>query len=207
MIRKSLVSGLLTCRQSVGRFATAANARSASAVPLQKDYQRWQITGFTRYASRIDLLEALGDLKPIKIDPVLDSGYYFQGKYILTVPADSSLDVFKKDINTRFPLKFSISPVGDNTEVIVSRKYNITNCTVRCKIENTNLNTLDELYLVFEGFGLQKNGITKTTSVNDPSQINYFIQFTCPEEAERAVTEKENTLLNGVEMRLYWYQC
>ncbi len=62
---------------------------------------------------------------------------------------------------------------------------------------------MEEMYLAFENYGLQKGGIVRIPG----ESANYLLTFISPEEAQRAVAEKSLAIMGGQKIQLFWYQC
>ncbi len=163
------------------------------------------VTGFSRFASRKDVLKIFKEFIPSHLDPILDGNYLPSGDYLFKLPVGYSLELFRSHINKSYLNQHAVSIADNASRYIAASSMKVSHCTVRCKVLNTKTD-LDDLHWIFEDSGLRNNGITKITGINHVNNI-YLVHFASPQEAERAVTEKSCELVRGEKLELHWYQC
>ena len=179
---------------------------SHSRIKHKKESLSIILTGFSRFASRKDVLKIFHtEFLPSHVDPILDWNYLPTGDYLFKPPVGCSLELFRSHINKSYLNQYAVSVAENASRYIVASSMRVSHCTVRCKVLNTKAD-LDDLHWIFEDYGLQNNGIKKITGMNHVNNI-YFMYFVSPQEAERAVIEKSCELVRGEKMELHWYQC
>jgi hypothetical protein len=104
--------------------------RLISAVANEDKPQWCMLSGFSRFVSRKDLVNVLGPVNPIAIEPLLDSNLFPTGQYAMLLPSEASVRTFMKAIGDRYPHRFSIvSCAEDEIKNSTASKHSISNCT------------------------------------------------------------------------------
>lgn len=172
------------------------------------------VSGFSRFACRQDLLNVLGPIKPISIDPMLDKSHYFVGKYHLTLPMSQNLEVLRKHLDDNWKqtgdglaiTKYSATMyMFDPMQSVLSSALHITQNTIKVKMMRKGI-TIDELYLIFENYDLR---IPRGKAIEwiPQSDANYLVHFATPEEAERAIVEQSKASACDEIIQLCHYSC
>lgn len=167
------------------------------------------ISGFNAFVNRKDLHAVLGKHKPLIIDPLLDANNYATGIYHLSFQHESEIDELSDHVtqlneDEKFHPKLSVFRDGDNLyKLSSSLAKNVTNRTVRVRLAVKTTNK-DGLRTFFSKFDLSDEEIF---SVQRAYMSHFLVQFSSPEEAERAVAEKNLLPISGREVQLFWYQA
>ena len=169
----------------------------------------FSITGFSKWASRKDLDLALGDLESLKVDPILDSHLFATGKWAVLFPAINRT-VIQHALAANNPKVIATSLSGEemNNSRLASRN-GITNRTVRFRNVPSEIG-VEELRYFLQDYNLEDsvNAIVPLMSErNSKGQNHYLVNFSSADEAERVVLEKCFTMLEGIPIQMFWYNC
>lgn len=176
--------------------------------PLRAEW--FGIGGFTRFASRRDLEIALGDLKPLKADPILDTDFNTTGRWAVLLPV-TNVSIVKNALAAQ-NLKATcamLSKDGHNNLKLASR-CGISDHTVRLKNVPAEVG-IEELRFFLQDYNLDDgpNAITPLQGERERRQPfhQYFVNFATAEDAERVVLEKCYSILEGAPIQMIWYNC
>lgn len=181
------------------------------------------LTGFSPFVNRFDLQFTLGSFQPLKIDPILNYDLFNTGDYALLYPNKEVIHRLHTRLNEKFGnnsgygsneglrVKY-LQPNEENT-LNLSSKYGITTSTLRT-IGYPSQQTAD-LYYLLHDFDVVKGGIIRVDDKKHPKKSKYdgkkpsefFIRFSSPAEAERAVLQMKGFNLHNHRVQLYWYQA
>lgn len=169
----------------------------------------YSIGGFSRFASRKDLDMVLGDLQPLKVDPILDVQLYACGKWavLLQVPTPHILRGLLAKNNPRATC--TMLNKEDFVKLRIASSCGITNCSVRFRNVPSEVG-IEELRYFLQDFKLEQgpNDILPFHQERSGKAFNHFIvKFANPEEAERVVLEKCYTMIEGTPVQMFWYNC
>ena len=207
---------VLTSRLKL-RFSSSSSYRALSSAgetstsqtevkPLKTEW--YGIGGFTRFASRRDLEMCLGDIKPLRVDPILDVNMCSSGKWAVLLPI-TNFNTVKTIIFGKNP-KATCAPLtkDDFNALRLASKFGITDRTVRFKNVPSEVG-IDELRFFLQDYSLVDGPLAITPVQFERRQpFNQFlINFTTSEDAERVVLEKCFTLLEGAPVQMLWYNC
>jgi len=160
--------------------------------------------GFSKFTSRKDIELILGNHKPIMIDPLLLlTNNYFSGCYGFCFQSSAEIRSFKASCFSRKDLKIYASSWVHTKRLVGASLQNVSACTLRLGVI-TNAVDPDQLAHFFETYGLRRDGIIR---VNRGGASHYLLHFDSPEEAERALVEKNMDHCQGQEMHLMMYPC
>jgi hypothetical protein len=169
----------------------------------------FSISGFSKWASRKDLDLALGDLESLKVDPILDSQLFSSGKWAVLFPGISRSEV-QKIVSSNNPKVIAVPLTGEElNNCRLASRNGITNCTVRFRNVPTDIG-VEELRYFLQDYNLEEsvNAVVPLMSEkNAKGQNHYLVNFSSPDEAERVVLEKCFTMLEGVPIQMFWYNC
>lgn len=218
---------------------TTSTTSTATAVSNGKDNTNktnnliWcMITGFSTFGHRLDLQLALGDIKPVDIDPLLDWHYFPSGKYALAFHHKDEITALKRHLSEKFMKRIQIL---DNLQEIKewhrASEVGVSRSTVRLRgMPSYSKVKLSHLYYLFEDYALDhevklhthmlpshyksidNKHVTKQSAAIVPFKgkhqfENYFIHLKSPEEAERLVAEKGSIFIDGHEVSMLHYQA
>jgi hypothetical protein len=171
------------------------------------------ISGLSRFASRIDAINVLGDLVPELIEPVIDAAYHPTGSFIVTcktlADAASLMDTIQKNaIDMVRPIKVKQLPLLDYAKLFTTRKAKISMRTVRVEIMNAYCTREDVLFLFRDFRILSVVGLDYLSRNSGVNGLNLFLlDFESAEEAERALQEKIKQVMFVGSVRMLWYNC
>jgi hypothetical protein len=218
-IRSSTV-GTIRCSQAICRkfsvvAATEPAATTGAATGGNKpEYtslaaEWYTIGGFSRFASRKDLDMALGDLQPLKVDPILDVQLYASGRWavLLSVPNLHILRGLLAKTNPKATC--TVLHKDEFAKLKMASACGITNCSVRFRNVPSEVG-VEELRYFLQEFKLEEgpNDIMPFHQERSGKAFNHFIvKFANPEEAERVVLEKCYTMIEGTPVQMFWYNC
>jgi hypothetical protein len=166
------------------------------------------IGGFSRFASRRDLEICLGAVKPLKIDPILDSSCYATGKWAVLIPNMNNIQLRNTMAIKNNKVTCAVLGKDEFNLLKLASKNGITDCTVRFKNVQCDVD-VDELRYFLQDFELDSGSDAVTPFLFDKkvSTNQYLVNFASPEEAERAVLEKCFTAMDGIPIQMHWYNC
>ena len=193
------------CRMALSSIGEA----SVSASDLKPLKTEWYgVGGFTRFASRRDLEMCLGDIKPLRVDPILDVNMCSSGKWAVLLPI-TNCSIVKNIIAGKNP-KATCAPLkkDDFNGLRLASKFGISDCTVRFRNVPSEVG-IDELRFFLQDYTLIDGPLAITPVQFERRQPfnQYLINFTTSEDAERVVLEKCFTLLEGAPVQMLWYNC
>ena len=169
----------------------------------------FSVTGLSKWASRRDLDLALGDLEALKVDPILDSNLFASGRWAVQFPMISRSEL-QQTLAANNP-KIVVSPLSAEdvkTSRLASRN-GITSRTVRFRNVPSDIG-VEELRYFLQDYNLEDsvNAIIPLLSEkNNKGQNHFLVNFSSADEAERLVLEKCFTMLEGVPIQMFWYNC
>lgn len=190
--------------------ATAGAATGGNQPEYTSVAAEWySIGGFSRFASRKDLEMVLGDLQPLKVDPILDSQLYASGRWavLLQVPNPHVLRGLLAKNNPKATC--SMLNKEDFVKLRMASSCGITNCSVRFRNIPCEVG-IEELRYFLQEFKLEEgpNDILPFHQEKSAKAFNHFIvKFANPDEAERVVLEKCFTMIEGTPVQMFWYNC
>ena len=147
------------------------------------------ISGFTKFCDRSDLAFIIEKFRPTVIDPLLEiPNFEPTGRYYLEFSSKESRDEFIDYIENSYTGKYVIQKSLDMKRFQRSSLEDISDCTVRVTLQRTwplPLPSIQYVYYWFEDYEV------KNIKVLDEF---IYVTFTCREEAERFMIEKDFTL-------------
>ena len=188
---------------TLNRFPT--RARFIATTSSKQEVKRCFLSGISKFSSRRDLDLLLGGRPVTGVEPYIDSFHYPTGMYALTFENQDDLETLRS--------QFSEDP-GPNRFTLHNNKFeppkawlpassvDISNKTVRCNFAESRIGE-DELLFFFDNFELRFDSIRK--HIID-GRSHFLVDFSCPEEAERAVMERNREEVMGKVSHLLWYQ-
>lgn len=169
----------------------------------------FSVTGLSKWASRRDLDLALGDMEALKVDPILDTNLFASGRWAVQFPMISRIEL-QQTLAANNPkiVVFPLSAEDVKTSRLASRN-GITNRTVRFRNVPSDIG-VEELRYFLQDYNLEDsvNAIVPLLSErNNKGQNHFLVNFSSADEAERLVLEKCFTMLEGVPIQMFWYNC
>ena len=198
--------GSSICRRAFSVDAEHIENHTEESRPVKADW--YIVGGFTRFASRRDLEMSLGNLQPLKVDPILDVNCYTTGKWAVLLPSINVV-ALRTSITHRNPKAIiNLITKEDFSHLKLASKSGISDCTVRFKNVPPELG-IDELRFFLQDYNLEEGPHAIIPFQMDKKQPNqhFLINFASPEDAERVVLEKCFTLLEGNPVQMMWYNC
>lgn len=198
------------CRKLSVAVATEAAATGGNQPENKNVIAEWySIGGFSRFASRKDLDMALGDLQPLKVDPILDMHLYATGKWAVLLQIPNPY-ILRGLLTTNSPrATCTMLNKEDFLKLKFASSIGITNCSVRFRNIPCEVG-IEELRYFLQEFKLDEGSDAIMPFHQDKSgkAFNHFIvKFVSPEEAERVVIEKCFTMIEGTPVQMFWYNC
>ena len=168
------------------------------------------IGGFTRFASRRDLEIALGELKPLRADPILDINFNSTGRWAVLLPVTNVSLVKNALASQNLKATCAMLNKDDHNNLKLASRCGISDCTVRLRNVPAEVG-IEELRFFLQDYNLEDgpNAITPLQGEKERRQPfhQYFVNFASAEDAERAVLEKSFALLEGSPVQMTWYNC
>jgi len=205
------------------RFSSETTAAAAATVPTpapaasttntphnnttnQHDgKQLWcVISGFSRSVHRIDLENVLGDIRPLRIEPLLDPRYYPSGLYALQLQP-KQYEQLNKHLLLSYKHKFKLT-----TDANEWKKYHraselkIDSKTVRVRGYRHQI-LPQRLFYLYNNFNLRRREPVRIMKREE--QYVCLLHFLTTEDAERFVAEKGVDTVDEREVGMFHYQA
>jgi hypothetical protein len=190
---------------------------SGVQITSKRKFSTALLKGFSRYSARSDVESAFAPFTVKNIDPILDEKFYPTGKFI--VECATVYDI--KKMNSRLAARFgSLYNLYLDYEIPTpfqkASKLNITPCSIKISLFQ-KFNTQLDCAALFEDFDIVSSEKLKSVELQPTADTNtieaskffhdYIVNFSSPEEAERAVSEYNGINVNGCRASMFWYQC
>ena len=166
------------------------------------------IAGFSRFSSRKDFDLVLGnEIVPLSIDIVLDKGSYPVGSWLVQVNEEDNLTLKNriknyKNLNLNYVLIKPAELISMNT----AKNYGITASTVRLRNLPNEIGS-DQIKYFFQDYSLRKNPFqVRDYHTGELQEDLSFIHFSNPQEALRAVIQKNFKVILGRNIYLLPYE-
>ena len=213
------------CLRSARKALTRKNSELATNTK-----QEWVVvSGFSKFASRLDLDVALGDrVHPLRVEALVDHQSYFQGAWLLSLdPSVCGFDCLRQHLlrprvmtgsaaanepnalvgvpTDKLTVKsVTYVPGGRNNQIYLASDLGITDCTVRLRNVRYNLG-MDAVLFFFRDFQLGPRRVEKIKLDHRLNQ--YLVHFRTPAEAEKAMSMLNLKVASGNVMHMIWYNC
>lgn len=185
------------------RFSVDAVKPAADAV--KEDRASWYIlSGFSRAVHRLDLDSVLGDVRPLKVEPLLDSKFFTSGHYALQLRSDQH-DSLKAQLLENYKHKFKLQKDGNEYRNYYRySEFKIDSRTVRIRGYRNNIPP-KQLYYLYNNFNLRRREPVRVIKVGE--QILCFLHFLTPQDAERFAAEKGHDKIDDREVAAFHYHA
>lgn len=177
---------------------------SQNKADTRRDFSRFLLLKFEQiFASRADLREFLGDVRPIYDDAVLSKMLYPSGKWVVEVSDSDALALSKKarmDPFGRLTVQYlTKAEVG---ELSTSKNHKIFRNALRLRTSGDI--TKPDVHYIFEDFGVSFDSIRKVFVSNDKFP-DYIITFSNYNSALNAHKQKDGIIVGGHSISLTLY--
>jgi hypothetical protein len=198
-----------SARQYINKKKLDPTPSRADLLPEGLSSASWvYLSGFSKFASRRDLLVTLGEFQPVKIDPCVNKYHQFTGVYALDFGTAEKAAEFTKHMNEQ--QKRAGGEVTVTQESWVRRtltaasKHNVGHNTLRVELRSQQRVFLESVLSLFENYGVTFQDVQQ---VNIEREYSHFmVQFPSAMDAQRACAEFHNTLLGRDLVHIETYQ-
>lgn len=199
--------------QGVASADASKATQPAEGSAKQDELQWYMLSGFSGFASRKDLLNVLGNISQVEIDPLLDPNLYPSGRYALHMSPAIAAELTAR-LTKSFHGKYSLEIGKKLKNWHRASTFGISAKSIRSRMLPPKI-TKSKLTYIFDKYNLQQSKplvqiqeLTKNCANNEKTQ--FILHFKTPLDAERAIIENDGKAFDENQSSttsFFWYHA
>lgn len=186
------------------RPSNLVQSRPMSSISQKREFTRFLLLKYEQiFASRSDLREFLGDVRPMDVDAVLSKMLYPSGRWLVEVGDGDASQLVKKARSDPFGrLTVQYLTRREVSSLTTSRKQKIFRNSLR--LRSTGKISKSDVHYIFEDFGVSYDTVRKIMVSNDKLP-DFIITFSNFNDALNAHKQKDGMTVAGHSINLTLY--
>jgi len=178
---------------------------TAATVADEGAKDSWYVlSGFSRSVHRNDLESLLGDIRPTKVDPLLDNRFFASGLYALQMPA-AQFEQLRTQLLANFKHKYKLSDdMSEYQRYVKASDLRIDAKTVRVRGYRPQI-PKQHLQYIYNKYNLRRHEPVRVIKRHD--QPICLLHFHTIHDAEQFVAEKGMDTVEERELVMFHYQA